>query len=228
MATKPTVLPEWNSTETRVIEPTSTQKSSGWVWTGTQFEKPKGEHLNFWMNSVYKWVSYLDSAKALINGDSAQTFKVAPAINAEEAIAFGQLTGYVLPFATSTVPNGFLECNGAELSRTTYTDLFAVLGTTYGVGDGSTTFNIPDLRGEFIRGFDNGRGIDSARNIGTNQLDSFKEHTHNYPVVNTSTAGSGLPQGSNGVTASDTYPASSIGGTETRPRNIAMMYCIKY
>jgi microcystin-dependent protein len=61
-------------------------------------------------------------------------------------------TGAVLPFASGTTPAGFLLCNGAAVSRTTYASLFAVIGTAYGVGDGSTTFNVPDLRGRFPLG----------------------------------------------------------------------------
>lgn len=143
--------------------------------------------------------------------------------------------GTVIAFANSSVPTGFLECNGALLSRTTYANLFAVIGTTYGVGDGSTTFAIPDLRGEFIRGFDNGKGTDSGRTIGSSQSDNFK--THNHPATGTnylySNPSSGNPIVGAGVVSSGsaggmTTVVASQGGTETRPRNIAMMYCIKY
>ena len=59
----------------------------------------------------------------------------------------GVNTGIVIPWSDSSIPSGFLECNGTAVSRTTYADLFSVVGTTYGVGDGSTTFNVPDLQG---------------------------------------------------------------------------------
>jgi len=62
----------------------------------------------------------------------------------------GVNTGIVVPWGDSTVPSGFLECAGAAVSRTTYADLFAVIGTTYGSGDGSTTFNVPDLTDRLI------------------------------------------------------------------------------
>jgi len=55
-------------------------------------------------------------------------------------------TGTIVPWSDSTVPSGFLECDGSLVSRTTYADLFAIIGTTYGVGDGSTTFGLPDLQ----------------------------------------------------------------------------------
>lgn len=154
----------------------------------------------------------------------------------------------IITMPVNSIPSGYLECNGAVLSRTTYADLFSVIGTTYGSGDGSTTFNIPDLRGEFIRGFDNGRGVDSGRNIGTWQEDTFQgfqisETTgvgvapNSYPATQNVMAG-----GNNNVIRSNAgsvggkgfYPATDgTNGTprisdQTRPRNIAMMYCIKY
>lgn len=81
--------------------------------------------------------------------------------------------GSVFYRASSSIPTGYLECNGSEVNRTTYAGLFSVIGTTYGVGNGSTTFNLPDLRGEFIRGWDNTRGIDTGRGLGTWQKGSF-------------------------------------------------------
>ena len=75
--------------------------------------------------------------------------------------------GSIIIYPVNDVPDHCLECNGAEISRETYSDLFAVLGTTYGAGDGSTTFQIPDLRGEFIRGWDHSSGIDASRAIGS-------------------------------------------------------------
>ncbi|MEZ5781808.1 MAG: tail fiber protein [Rhizobiaceae bacterium] len=71
--------------------------------------------------------------------------------------------GVVVPFPMTTPPAGWLICNGQAVSRVTYARLFALLGLTWGAGDGATTFNLPDLRGMFIRGWDNGRGVDPAR-----------------------------------------------------------------
>jgi microcystin-dependent protein len=85
----------------------------------------------------------------------------------------GQLAGTVMYMASSNAPSGYLECDGRAVSRTTYSSLFSVIGTTYGVGDGTSTFNLPDLRGEFIRGWDHGRNIDSSRTIGSFQKGSF-------------------------------------------------------
>ena len=70
--------------------------------------------------------------------------------------------GSLMPFAGSTAPNGWLLCSNVAVSRTTYADLFAVISTTYGPGDGSTTFNVPDLRGRTIAGIDNMGGTDAG------------------------------------------------------------------
>ena len=70
--------------------------------------------------------------------------------------------GAVIFVAMDTAPSGYLKANGDAISRTTYADLFTAIGTTFGVGDGSTTFNLPDMRGEFARRWDDGRGVDSG------------------------------------------------------------------
>ena len=135
--------------------------------------------------------------------------------------------GAVQYYAMNTAPSGWLKANGAAISRTTYATLFAAIGTTFGVGDGSTTFNVPDLRGEFARGWDDGRGIDTGRVFGSAQADAFKSHTH---PVNIHTAGSavytflGISSGTT-VTVENT---NATGDTETRPRNIALLACIKF
>jgi len=157
----------------------------------------------------------------------------------------GVPAGCVLPFPTSTVPTGWLQCNGANVSRSTYATLFAVLGTAYGSGDGSSTFGLPDLRGEFIRGWDHSRGIDSGRAIATAQGGQNESHTHtvtdpghSHAYVDQQNIQEGYrpwKAGDNDCgersknTNSNTTGISlaAQGGTEARPRNIAMMYVIK-
>lgn len=162
----------------------------------------------------------------------------------------GDNAGDVRFFARATAPNGFLKANGAAVSRTAYATLFAAIGTTFGVGDGSTTFNIPDLRGEFLRGFDDGRGIDSGRTFGSGQaatavrtlLDAYiSGSNYGTPSVglrNTDGTISGAGS-SNGTAGLDTnYITNSFnvwsGGSgdnfshTTRPRNVALLACIKY
>jgi phage-related tail fiber protein len=170
----------------------------------------------------------------------------------------GVPVGTVIPFAKDVLHNGYLECDGTPISRDTYSALFAFIGTHYGDGDGSTTFNLPDLRGEFIRGWDNGRGVDVSRNIGTSQAEEVEPHNHSASSNSTgshshdiyergsdncglgslwsvdrfrkcddrgpSRNGTILSSGSH----SHTITVDNSTGTETRPRNIALMYCIKY
>jgi microcystin-dependent protein len=157
--------------------------------------------------------------------------------------------GTVQFFAASSAPTGWLKANGALISRTTYANLFAAIGTAFGVGDGSTTFALPDLRGEFPRGWDDSRGIDSGRGFGSAQADAFASHSHgvtdpghahslNYQVptnIIDTDRGTLSSQFSidNPVVPVTTASATGIsiqnsGGTETRPRNIALLAIIKF
>lgn len=135
--------------------------------------------------------------------------------------------GTVVAVASSNVPRGWIKCNGASLSRTTYARLFSNIGTTYGSASGST-FNVPDLRGEFIRGWDDARGVDTGRTIGSAQSDALKAHTHTVTDNTVADVLAGSGYNVRRSAASGTETSSSTGGTETRPRNVAMMYCIKY
>lgn len=87
-------------------------------------------------------------------------------------------TGAILMYPVSNAPVGFLELDGGEHSREEYPNLFAVIGTQYGSGDGYSTFNVPDMRGEFPRGWDNGRGVDSGRSLGSQQAGQIESHNH--------------------------------------------------
>lgn len=144
----------------------------------------------------------------------------------------------IVYFPRTTAPSGWMKANGAAVSRTAYAELFAAIGTTFGSGDGVNTFNLPDLRGEFIRCLDDGRGVDNGRVMGSAQGDSVKSHEHDLP---TTTGGSGGNRAGiiddafkvtypNNLAPTDNYRAYtfSTGGTETRPRNIALLACIKF
>lgn len=148
-------------------------------------------------------------------------------------------TGMYANFPCTSPPPGWIKRNGALLSRTTYAALYAFalasgnmaasdaawqLGQ-FSPGDGATTFRIPDGRGEFDRNWDDGRGIDSGRTIGSWQADDFKSHIHTLNV--TQQLGSGATGGdSNGGAY---HPSTNAtGGAETRPRNVASLACIKY
>jgi len=130
--------------------------------------------------------------------------------------------------ASSTAPSGFLKCNGANVSRTTYADLFAIIGTAFGTGDGSTTFNLPDLRGEFVRGWDDGRGVDSGRALGAWQEDMLKSHRHQLNIFRNNSNSGGFAEDANSSGTQYQNYTEYEGGAETRPRNIALMACIKY
>jgi microcystin-dependent protein len=136
-------------------------------------------------------------------------------------------TGAVMPFASSSAPIGWLKANGAAVSRSTYATLFATIGTTFGAGDGSTTFNLPDMRGEFPRGWDDGRGVDSGRSFGSAQGDQLRAHTHTVAAGNSGGVDNIITTG-NARSNDTSYTTSSIGGNETRPRNVALLYCIKF
>jgi microcystin-dependent protein len=167
-------------------------------------------------------------------------------------------TGAVMPFAMNAAPTGWLAADGTAVSRTLYLALWTALGTTYGAGDGSTTFNLPDLRASFIRGAGTD-GVATAGTFGVKQADSViahthsgttgndsPDHTHGYALYNANTGNYGAPGGngpglygastqvsSGGAStrhqhAFTTSSQSPAGATETRPRNIAMLYCIKF
>lgn len=138
--------------------------------------------------------------------------------------------GQVAHFARSSAPAGWLKANGAAVSRTAYADLFAAIGTTFGTGDGFNTFNLPDLRGEFLRGWDDGRGVDTGRVFGSQQADELKAHKHTTTVKRDrgTTAMGNAVFGDEDYYGENTLESSSTGGIETRPRNRALLACIKF
>jgi hypothetical protein len=146
--------------------------------------------------------------------------------------------GTVITVAASTAPTGYLKANGASLSTTTYAALFAAIGYTFG-GSGSS-FTLPDLRGQFIRGWVDNGSTDSGRSFGSSQTDAFQGHWHQYTGTTTDNAGGvgGIIDGPNTQIGgggnlilgpiSDGSNGSPRTSTETRPVNIALLHCIKY
>lgn len=98
-----------------------------------------------------------------ISTQAASAVAITGGTIAGATITGGSLTGVVVPFAGSTAPTGSLLCFGQAVNRTTYAALFAIIATAYGIGDGSTTFNVPDLRGRSIAGVDNMGGTAAGR-----------------------------------------------------------------
>lgn len=173
--------------------------------------------------------------------------------NAKLDDSSGTPAGTIITFASATAPTGYLKANGALLSRTTYSALFAAIGTTFGIGNGSTTFALPDLRGYFPRGWDDGRGVDNARVFGSAQADAMQVHRHSgntdggtaetpdtrynlkNMTINGITYGTSNQSGGGGYNSTTTsipLPSTLTGSvstsSETRPKNIALLYCIKY
>lgn len=147
-------------------------------------------------------------------------------------------TGVILPFGGSTVPEGFLLCNGAAISRTTYAKLFAAIGTLYGAGDGATTFNLPDMRDRFAEGAGGTYSVGTAVEAGLPNITGiFTTHNH-YPYL----TGPFSSAGTNGVGLGyaeiipvlkikmDASEGSAIyGKCETvQPSSLVLNYVIKY
>lgn len=176
------------------------------------------------------------------NEQAASTAFVAAAV----ASADPNFVGAVLPFAMSTAPAGWLKANGAAVSVAAY----PALATKIYVGDAnnatalfgyrctdpespSTTRSItgpyivlPDMRGEFVRGWSDGRDVDTGRVFGSFQPDALKSHTHNYATYSSTASNVGAFGGSGASVQQGITLAT--GDTETRGRNIAILFCIKY
>jgi microcystin-dependent protein len=135
-------------------------------------------------------------------------------------------TGQISFFASEQVPLGYLLCDGSTHLISDYIALGLMLGDLYG-GDGITTFAVPDLRGQFIRGWDNGAGVDPGRAFGSNQGDAFGTHSH-LMAGNLGAAGSRIVAGTTGKEPDYTSgaPTQFTGDTETRPKNVALLPCI--
>lgn len=158
------------------------------------------------------------------------------------------LVGCVVSFAVNTPPTGWLAASGQAVSRNIYARLFSRIGTTFGAGDGISTFNLPDARGEFIRGWDDGRGADNGRVFASLQKGTIvgaKDDNDDSANVSFLANGSSVDYGSDQVlfsnypgikpyylntTDKSTVPTSSQSFffSVTRPRNLALLYCIKF
>lgn len=303
------VVAEWNATTGELtysayayyvptysyVQPTPL--GVGHIWYDLRNEVAKMYNGSAWVTKRLVILASYDSA----------TIYFHPTIGVDAMTLFGKgpvPSGTIHTFAgtVANIPGGYLLSNGAAISRTAYAHLFAAIGTTYGSGDGSTTFNLPDLRGEFLRGLDNSRGVDTdsftllatttngsanvtnadttglvagmsisgtgipigatilsitnsttfvlsanatatanfvsltvskTRTLGSSQADQFKLHTHKYARLSNA-VNSGSPttaaisdwEGVGNVQSTDN--PQPVGGAETRPRNIAMNFIIKY
>ena len=193
-------------------------------------------------------MNLISSNKAAFAGiaDMATKLKMPRLIN---GIAFDGTTdinvtpaGAVQYFAMPNPPIGWLLADGSPVPRDQYKELFAVIGTYYGAGDGRTTFNIPDLRGEFIRSWDAGRGVDPARAFGSWQVGTPISHDDEFAPEWFDVVTMGFSARNFGDVWIGDYPEAyftepygyqklayrSNFFTMTRPRNVAFLCCIKY
>lgn len=142
-------------------------------------------------------------------------------------------------FGMPTVPAGWLPCDGRTVLRSQYPELFAAIGTTWGAGDNVSTFSLPELRGETLRAWDNGRGVDEDRQFASWQQDQIQNITGDFRTDDRSAVASGafeigtaadVGSEGTGVGSVVTFDASRVAraGDETRMRNIAVLACIKY
>ena len=186
-------------------------------------------------------------ASGVLTADATGRLKMADSFITTAKIGDAQVTaaklegslywpvGLILPYGGESVPTGWFECNGAAISRTTYSALYTAIATLWGVGNGTTTFNIPDLRGYFVRGWDNGAGNDpdaasrtGGDHVGSSQADAVKAHTHTFVGVNVNQPATGTIFSAPVVGGGVTFVSNSTGGNETRPKNKYVMYIIKY
>lgn len=149
--------------------------------------------------------------------------------------------GAVVMWPTGSIPTGWLALEGGNVSRTTYADLYALWGTTFGVGDGSTTFGLPDTRGYFMRGWDNGRGVDSGRALGDFQADALQNITGEFDLrfgggavvsgafQNDGSSTSHISASLSGTDNGFTFDASRVARTasETRPLNFSVRFIVR-
>jgi len=205
-------------------------------------QKPAADEFNYVLNNYAQWIEYLtDYVDEIVisgaTGDAASA-------------------GMISYFARNSAPVGYLKANGAAVNVTTYANLTTAmyvgdtLNTTALFGYKCTDplnptitrsisgeyIVLPDLRGEFIRGWDDSRGIDSGRLFGTSQLDAFKSHYHYLQYIGfdnsnnyNGSTGAGMRYAAGDDPGYGGYNRdSTTGGIETRPRNISLLACIKY
>lgn len=154
----------------------------------------------------------------------------------------GAIFDYAAPEVT--VPSGWIVCDGRAVSRTTFFNLFGAIGTYWGIGDGLTTFNVPDMRGNFTRmvdltlsgqkGFDPDHasrtptGTGGTEDVGSLQTGQVQAHSHNIQLFSGAGGGAVKVTGdSNGIATFPNQPTAGAGGAETRPLNLYVLKIIK-
>ena len=201
------------------------------------------------ITSINVDIQSLCEDKANVNGSANQRFQVGNAINSYDAVNLSQLNntiprGSIMMLVNSNVPDGYLECDGSTVSRTTYKDLFDVIGVTYGAGDGNLTFQLPDFRNKVPWGKDTKANFGYIEAGLPNITGSFRV-TNQWPSNNRVASGAfQLPTGvygtnmaGNGGTTAEGFDysidASKInsvyGDSNTvQPPSVKVIFIIKY
>ena len=208
-------------------------------------------NVNFYGGSVTNWRGQLN----LTQGAGTATVTYTRPLTAPSGSLitanlnqFLVIPGTIIAFGGAATPAGYLACQGQAVSRSQYADLYLAIGTTWGAGDGTTTFNLPDLRGLFLRGTGtNGTQNNSAGSraagpaVGAKVVDTFRQHNHsllNADGSNVNTNWRNLTDsinqgGNSGLTSSGNVNygqtvVGNAGSTETQPVNAGVFYCIKF
>lgn len=181
-----------------------------------------------WLNVIQEEVSNVVEAAGLTLDQTGQN--KTQLLQAVRSLVQGAPIGSVVMWAGdgSSCPEGWMFCHGDYLSTEAFPLLFAAIGYTFG-GEGNV-FQIPDLRGMFVRGTDENRGIDPGRQVASYQDDQLKAHSHSVTIrlADNNDDEVAPPAGSDGRLKSPQYTltSGSTGGSETRPKNVAMHYII--
>jgi microcystin-dependent protein len=224
-------LPKDNDTNsTNEIQSLSLNGDTLRLSQGNFIKLPKQYDGDTSMNNEIQTLSYQNNNLSISNGNSV-AIPVVP-------------VGTILAFAGVNIPSGYLICDGAAVSRSTYANLYGVIGNSWGAGNNSTTFNLPDLRGQFLRGVTGSStsdpdassrtakysGGNTGNNVGSYQVDEFKSHNHN--LMGNITSGGGIPNQyvAKGQNDPNTFglTTSNAGGNESRPKNAYVYYIIKF
>ena len=225
-------------------EPTEAYSASGLSLVMTQ---APANGVSFYV--IYKGLAQITTSPSDGSVGDAQIQNgsiTAGKVNSSFAQTLGVPAGIILPYGSTSAPTGYLSCDGAAVSRTTYSTLFSAIGTTWGVGDNSSTFNVPDLRAMFLRGTGThgtanmAKGTDfSAPAVGTIENDQMQDHKHqtimspgtSYQTYSSYAIGNNAYGTTYNFNTTAPQEINSQGtprtGDETRPVNAAVLYVIK-
>jgi microcystin-dependent protein len=255
-------VPEWSASEDYAGGLSYTVGGDGVLYRAVLTSGPTTAVVNpVTNNSLSHWVPVNRPASVGIPGlvEFANVNDAVIGLANNKAITPELLTilfsSMIVHFPQTTPPDGWLVCNGAAISRAAYATLFGRIGTRFGSGNGTSTFNLPDLRGVFIRGNDEGRGLDLNRVFGSLQQSQNLSHNHtgqtsvggahthttsiplvphtssggNYGVTDSSSGQVSLPfTTQSGGDHSHGFTTNPSGGNESRPVNVSLLPCIKF